>query len=92
MAKGINIKRMLTVKRAKAIKREAEMYFYAQVHHCCRVSANNHDIAFIVERVGIFGGPKVQQIDKPKIVVLSEINNFVIVKDGYVYELTKRVE
>ena len=92
MAKGINIKKCLAVKRAKAIKRETEMYFHAQVHHCCRVSANNHDIAFLVERVGVFGGPKVMQIDRPKIVGLLEIHNYVIIKDGYVYELTRRVE
>lgn len=92
MAKGINIKKCLAVKRAKAIKREAEMYFHAQVHHCCRVSANNHDIAFVVERVGVFGGPKVIQIDRPQNVLICEGDDWVIIKDGYAYELTRRVE
>ena len=92
MAKGINIKRMLAIKRAKAIKREAEMYFHAQVHHCCRVSANNHDIAFLIERVGIFGGPKAEIIPRPNEILLCESDNWVVVKDGYVYELTRRVE
>ena len=92
MAKGINIKKCLAVKRAKAIKREAEMYFHAQVHHCCRVSANNHDIAYLIDRVGIFYGPKVELITRPNEVILSEFEDCVIVKDGYVYEMTKRVE
>lgn len=92
MAKGINIKKCLAVKRAKAIKREAEMYFHAQVHHCCRVSANNHDIAFLVERVGVFGGPKVMQIVRPQNVLVCEGDDCVIIKDGYAYELTRRVE
>ena len=92
MAKGINIKKCLAVKRAKAIKREAEMYFHAQVHHCCRVSANNHDIAYLIDRVGIFNGPKVELITRPNEVILSEFEDCVIVKDGYVYEMTKRVE
>ena len=92
MAKGINIKRLLAIRRAKAIKREAELYFHAQVHHCCRVSANNHDIAYLIDRVGIFNGPKVELITRPNEVILSEFEDCVIVKDGYVYEMTKRVE
>lgn len=88
----LNIKKFLAKKRAKAISQEARLYFNAQVHHCCRVSANNHKIAYVIHRVGIFGGPKVDLIDRRDKVVLSETDNCVIVKDGYVYELTKRVE
>ena len=40
-------------------------------------------------RVGIFGGPVVEQITRPECVSLSETDRCVIVKDGYVYELTK---
>ena len=92
MAKGLSIKTMLVVKRAKSIRREAEFSFNAQVHHCCRVSANNHGIAFIIERVGIFRGPKIHQIDKPKVVVLSEAQDYVVVKEGYAYELSRKAE
>lgn len=92
MEKFINLKKVLAVKRARSIKNEADIYFRSQVHHCCGVSSNNHELAFIVERVGIFRGPKVQQISKPQTVSLSEMNNYVVVKDGHVYELTRRAE
>jgi len=85
-----NIRKYLIRKRANAIKREAELYFNGQVHHCCRVSANNHDIAYAITKVGIFGGPKVELIRKGE-VVLSEYDKCVIIKDGYVYKLTKRL-
>lgn len=87
----VNIRKVLIRKRANAIKREAELYFNGQVHHCSRTSANNHDIAFIISKVGIFGGPKVELISRPNDVVLSEYDNCVVVKDGYVYKLTKRL-
>lgn len=40
----------------------------------------------------MFGYPRLEQIDRPSNVRLSELDDCVIVKDGYVYELTKRVE
>jgi hypothetical protein len=86
------IKGCLAKKRAKAIKQNAKLYFNSQVHHCCRVSANNHEIAYLVHRVGIFGGPKVELIDRPNEVCIYDTDNFVVIRDGHVYELTKRVE
>lgn len=89
MGKTINFKRLFAIWRAKAIKREAEAYFDAQVHHCCRISANNKTIAYRVYRVGAFGGPMIKQIDRPRFVELSENDDYVEIKDGYAYELTK---
>ena len=86
------LKKCLAKKRAKAIKQDAQLYFNSQVHHCCRVSANNHDIAYLIHRVGIFGGPKVELIKRPTEVGISDTDDFVVVRDGYVYELTRRVE
>lgn len=83
------LKRVLAVKKAQALKREAEAYFDAQVHHCCRVSANNHSLAYAVHRVGPFGGPRVEQIARPDVVQLSELDDCIVVKDGNAYELTR---
>ena len=44
-------------------------------------------LAFNVYKITPFNWPGVEQIDKPKIVSLSESGNFVTVKDGKVYKL-----
>lgn len=78
--------------RAKYIKANTGRYFDGIVHNCCRLSAANNALAFAIHRVGVFGGPVIEQITRPQIVQLSETDDCVIVKDGYVYELTRRVE
>lgn len=75
--------------RAARIKSEVNAYYYGTVHNCARVSAVNKTLSFAVHRVGIFGGPEVEQITRPEIVQLSETDRCVIVKDGYVYELRR---
>ena len=75
--------------RAVRMKSEVNAYYYGTVHNCARVSAVNKSLSFAVHRVGIFGGPVVEQITRPECVSLSETDRCVIVKDGYVYELRK---
>ena len=75
--------------RAIRVKSEVNAYYHGTVHNCARVSAVNKSLSFAVHRVGIFGGPVVEQIARPDIVQLSEVDKCVIVKDGYVYELRK---
>ena len=75
--------------RAVRIKSEVNAYYHGTVHNCARVSEVNKSLSFAVHRVGIFGGPEVEQITRPEIVQLSETDRCVIVKDGYVYELRK---
>ena len=58
------------------------------VHNCCRVSAANKELAFVVHRVGVFGGPVIEQIARPENVQISETDDCVVVKDGRVYQLT----
>ena len=81
--------RILAYYRAKALKANAGRYYDAMVHNCARVSANNGDLAFAVHRRGVFGGPVVEQIQRPGTVQLSESDDCVIVKDGNVYELRR---
>ena len=83
------IKRLMIRRRAWAIRMEADAYFDGMVHHCSRVSANNNSLAYIVHRTGVFHAPKVEQIRRPDVVVMSENDSHVIVKDGYSYELRK---
>lgn len=85
------IKRYIAEERAKMRKREIEYCFVGIVHNCCKVSANNHNLSYVVYK-SVQGYPRVESIDRPEVVELSELDNCVIVKDGYVYELTKRAE
>lgn len=75
--------------RAIRVKGEVNAYYHGIVHNCARVSAVNKSLAFAVHRVGVFGGPVVEQITRPECVSLSETDKCVIVKDGYVYELRR---
>lgn len=83
------IKTIKVRQRAWAIRKEADAYFDGMVHHCSRVSANNKSLAYIVHRTGVFHAPRVEQIPRPDVVVMSENDSHVIVKDGYSYELRK---
>lgn len=84
------VRRATIVKmRAVRIKSEVNAYYYGTVHNCARVSAVNKTLSFAVHRVGIFGGPVVEQITRPDIIQLSETDKCVIVKDGYIFELRK---
>lgn len=76
--------------RLRRIKAEVPGIFDGAVHNCAKVSALNHSLAFVIQKVGVFGGPKVEQIKRPVAVSLSETDACVIVKDGCAYELSKR--
>ena len=83
------ITRIRAYYRAKRMKAEAGRYFDGMVHSCCRVSANNPDLAFAIHRVGLFGTPEIELIRRPDDVLLHEKGDYVTVKDGYAYELKK---
>ena len=83
------MRKLFTYYRGKNIKANTGRYFDGIVHNCCRVSAANNNLAFAIHRVGVFGGPVIEQIARPDDVKLSESDDCVIVKDGYVYHLTK---
>ena len=83
------MKRIVAYYRSKALKANSGRYFNGIVHNCCRVSAANNELAFVVHRVGVFGGPVIEQIARPENVQISETDDCVVVKDGYVYHLTK---
>ena len=85
----MNIRTILAKKRLCYLKREAAYKFSGVVHSCCIVSSNNHDLAFVIRR-SVLGYPMVEQIKRPNDVMLHEGGDYVIVKDGYVFELTKR--
>lgn len=76
--------------RLRHIKDEAPRLFNSAVHHCARLSALNRSLAFIVIRVKPFGGPKVERIDRPRVISLSETDECIVVRDGHVFELTER--
>ena len=85
------LKILRVYRRARSIAAEANLYFNGTVHNCARVSAVNKSLAFAVHRVGIFGGPVIEQIDRPKVVSLTEHDRCVIVRDGYVFELKSEI-
>ncbi len=75
--------------RAKAIKANTEEYYHGVVHNFAMVSRVNNSLAFTIHRKGVFGSPVVKQIDRPKVVSLSDTDNYVIIRDGYVYDLRR---
>lgn len=83
------IRKPLVKYRLNTVLINTRNYYDAIVRHCCGVTKVNKDIAFAIYRVGVFKGPVVEQIRKPDNIELSEKNDCVIVKDGYVYELKK---
>ena len=76
--------------RLRHIKDVAPRLFDGAVHHCARLSALNRSLAFVVIRVKPFGGPKVERIDRPRVISLSETDECIVVRDGHVFELTER--
>lgn len=82
------IKAYLVRQRELMIRREAEASFAGAVHNCCRVSANNHSLAFAIHR-SVKGYPRIEQIKRPDEVALCESDDCVVVKDGYMFELRK---
>ena len=77
--------------RLNTIRIATRNYYDSIVRHCCGVTKVSDDIAFIVHRSGVFGGPVVERIRKPETVILSDRDDYVIVMDGYVYELKKEM-
>lgn len=77
--------------RAWQIRKNAELYYDSMVRHCAKLSRHDHSFAFIVHRVGAFGGPDIDQIERPKTVELTETDNCVVIKDGLVYELKREI-
>ena len=82
------IRAYLDRQRELMIRREAEASFAGAVHNCCRVSANNHSLAFAIHR-SVKGYPRIEQIKRPDVVALCESDDCVVVKDGYMFELRK---
>lgn len=82
------IRAYLDRQRELMIRREAEASFAGAVHNCCRVSANNHSLAFAIHR-SVKGYPRIEQIKRPDEVALCESDDCVVVKDGYMFELRK---
>lgn len=91
MRKYLDIRGYFARKRDEIKRREIAAMFDGTVHNCCKVSDNNHQLSFVVHR-SVKGYPRVESLRRPDIVQLSETDDCVIVKDGYVYELTKRVK
>lgn len=73
--------------RANNIARKAAIRFEDVVKVCAKVSDVHRGLAFNVHKVAPFNWPRVEQIDKPKVVILSENVNFVTVKEGRIYKL-----
>jgi len=82
------IKQILEKWRSDNAKADAERFFNATVYHCARVSRANPTIAFEIKNGELGdGNPKI--IDRPDVVVLSEDEDKVIVRDGMVWSITR---
>ena len=73
--------------RANNIARKAASKYDEVVGACAKVSEAHRGLSFNVHKITPFNWPRVEQIDKPKVVILSENVNFVTVKEGRIYKL-----
>lgn len=78
-----------TMLRAQRIAAISEDSFRRAIRSCANVSECNHSLCFLVHKIGAFGSPDIEQIDRPEEVIISENSNFVVIKDGVLYELNK---
>lgn len=78
-------------RRAGRVAGKTRDAFSQAVYGCQLVSYYNNGIAFVVRRVGAFGRPEIHQmIGRPENVTISENDGYVIVRDGFIYEMNKR--
>lgn len=91
MRQGFKITDAFKRRREEYLRADVTRKFNGVLHKCCGISENNHKIAYVVHR-SVLGFPRIEQIERPQEVQLSETDDCVIVKDGVVYELTRRVE
>jgi hypothetical protein len=76
--------------RAGRIAGKGRDAFAAAVYGCQLVSHYNTGIAFVVRHVGAFGCPEIRPIERPENVTISENDDYVVVRDGEIFELNKR--
>lgn len=79
--------KLIAANRANNISRKAANKYDEVVGACAKVSEAHRGLSFNVHKITPFNWPRVEQIDKPKVVVLSEGVNFVTIKDGKIYKL-----
>ena len=75
--------------RTKKITADAKSCYEGMIYHCRKLSAYDHSYAFRIRRETL-GWPIIEQIQRPDNVVLNENEDFVIIKDGYVYSIDKK--
>lgn len=78
-------------RRIDDLRDECKKVFNGMVHKCCGITRNNPQITYVIHR-SVLGYPRVELEERLNDVTLHESDDCVIVQDGYVYELTKRVE
>lgn len=76
--------------RAKKITYLARNAFWSAVYGCQTVSRFNTGLTFVVHRVGAFGFPEIEVVERPSDVIMRESVDCIVVKDGLYYELDKR--
>lgn len=84
------INRSKANRRAKKITDLARTAFWSAVYACQTVSHFNTGLAFVIRRVGAFGFPEIEVVERPSDVIMRESVDCIVVKDGYYYELDKR--
>jgi len=85
------MKKIKALWRLSCAKSDAQRFYEATAYHLAKASAVNHDLAYALHKVGIFGGPRIEILDRRYLddVVLHEKENCVIIKDGFIYRLTR---
>lgn len=79
-----------TVLRAQRIVAISEESFKRAIRSCANISECNNELCYLVHKRGVFGSQAIEQVERPEAVTLWEGADFVVIKDGEIFELTKR--
>lgn len=81
------MKRIIKLIRAKRISDFAKSEYDAAIFSCANVSRINNSLSFVICKIGAFGFPSVEPIQRPAVLSIAENNHCVVIKDGNIFEL-----
>ena len=82
----MKIKESIKKRQLSFLRIAANDAFEEAVYHCSKVTTNNSNLAFAIYK-SVCGYPRIEIIDKPDIVRLTEVSNCVVVKNGKKYKM-----
>lgn len=67
---------------------DAKSCYDGMMYHCRKLSAYDHSYAFVFHRNAL-GWPIINQIERPEQIDLSDNDDKVVIRDGFIYSIKK---